>query len=232
VKVLVVAEFYPSERDPVLGLWAHRQAVAARDAGAEVEVVVLHRLVPPRASLRDRRALRVQEREGLRVTYVPFVSPPRERAYARWGSWAAPPLAATMRLLRRRFPFDLVHAHNGVPTGDAVLRSHLRAPLVVSVPGPDVLYVPQRVPGGEEAVRRTLGAARLTLANSQGIAEMARRHGAEDVRVVHLGTDLPGETIKRHDTLVTVAHLIARKRHAHVNPRATVSRAWWPSSCR
>jgi teichuronic acid biosynthesis glycosyltransferase TuaC len=226
VKVLVVAEFYPSERDPVLGLWAHRQAVAARDAGAEVEVVVLHRLVPPRASLRDRRALtelgrrlrepRVQEREGLRVTYVPFVSPPRERAYARWGSWAAPPLAATMRLLRRRFPFDLVHAHNGVPTGDAVLRSHLRAPLVVSVHGPDVLYVPQRVPGGEEAVRRTLGSARLTLANSQGIAEMARRHGAEDVRVVHLGTDLPGETIKRHDTLVTVAHLIARKRHADV----------------
>ena len=36
MKALVVAEFYPSERDPVLGLWAHRQAVAARDAGAEV----------------------------------------------------------------------------------------------------------------------------------------------------------------------------------------------------
>ena len=51
VKVLVVAEFYPSRRDPVLGIWAHRQALAARDAGAEVRVLVLHRLVPPRASL-------------------------------------------------------------------------------------------------------------------------------------------------------------------------------------
>jgi teichuronic acid biosynthesis glycosyltransferase TuaC len=226
VKCLVVAEFYPSERDPVLGLWAHRQAVAARDAGAEVEVVVLHRLVPPRASLRDRRALtelgrrlrepRVQEREGLRVTYVPFVSPPRERAYARWGTWAAPPLAAQLRLIRRRFPFDLVHAHNGVPTGDAVLRARPGAPLVVSVHGPDVLYVPQRVPGGDAAVRRALGGARLTLANSEGIAAMARRQGANDVRVVHLGTDLPGETIKRRDTLVTVGHLVARKRHADV----------------
>src|SRR3954454_6546628 len=103
MKALVVAEFYPSERDPVLGLWAHRQAVAARDAGAEVEVVVLHRLVPPQASLRDRSALRelgrrlreprTQEREGVRVTYVPFVSPPRAKAYARWGRWAAPSLA-------------------------------------------------------------------------------------------------------------------------------------------
>jgi glycosyltransferase involved in cell wall biosynthesis len=226
VKCLVVAEFYPSERDPVLGLWAHRQAVAARDAGAEVEVVVLHRLVPPRASLRDRRALtelgrrlrepRVQEREGLRVTYVPFVSPPRERSYARWGRWAAPPLAAQLRLMRRRFRFDLVHAHNGVPVGDAVLRAHPGVPLVVSVHGPDVLYVPQRVPGGDAAVRSALGAARLTLANSEGIAAMARRQGASDVRVVHLGTDLPGETIKRRDTLVTVAHLVARKRHADV----------------
>ena len=35
-RVAVVAEFYPSERDPVLGIWAHRQALAARDAGAEV----------------------------------------------------------------------------------------------------------------------------------------------------------------------------------------------------
>ncbi len=34
VKVCVVAEFYPRADDPVLGIWAHRQALAARDAGA------------------------------------------------------------------------------------------------------------------------------------------------------------------------------------------------------
>ncbi|MGA8363163.1 MAG: hypothetical protein WB709_01435, partial [Solirubrobacteraceae bacterium] len=52
MRVAVVAEFYPSRRDPVLGVWAHRQALAARDAGAEVHVLVLHRLVPSRATLR------------------------------------------------------------------------------------------------------------------------------------------------------------------------------------
>ncbi|HZB74927.1 MAG TPA: hypothetical protein VE526_01790, partial [Solirubrobacteraceae bacterium] len=38
-----------------------------------------------------------------------------------------------------------------------------------------------------------------------------------DVRVVHLGTDLPPAASERHpETLVTVAHLVARKRHADV----------------
>lgn len=227
MKAVVLSEFYPSERDPVLGIWAHQQAVAARDAGAEVEVVVLHRIVPPRAALRDPRAVRrelarrvreprVQERDGLRITYVPFVSPPRERSYARWGTWAAPPLAFALRAIRRRFPFELVHAHNGVPAGDAVRRARVRVPLVLSVHGPDVLFVPERVPGGDAAVAQAFGAARMTLANSRGIATLAQRRGAPDVRVIHLGTDLPGETTKRRETLVTVAHLIARKRHADV----------------
>lgn len=227
MRALVVAEFYPSERDPVLGLWAHEQARAARDAGAAVEVVVLHRLVPPRASLRDRTALReiarrlreprTQERDGLRVTYLPFVSPPRARAYARWGAWVAPPLAAALRRIRRRFPYDVVHAHNGVPAGDAVLRARAGAPLVLSVHGPDVLFVPQQVPGGDTAARRALAGARIVLANSAGIAGLARRQGAADVRVVHLGTDLPAPADGRSaETIVTVGHLVARKRHADV----------------
>jgi len=226
-----VAEFYPSERDPVLGVWAHRQALAARDAGAEVRVLVLHRLVPPRSSLTDgprgvARALgerlhepRGQTRDGLRVTYVPYVSPPRERSYAAWGAWAAPVLGLALRRLARSFPFELVHAHNAVPAGDAVRRAGVRRPLVVSVHGGDVLYTATRDQAGADAVARGLGAARLVLANSQGIAALARAHGAGETRVVHLGTELaPAQRPARHDgpSLVTVAHLVARKRHADV----------------
>jgi teichuronic acid biosynthesis glycosyltransferase TuaC len=233
-RVAVVAEFYPSERDPVLGVWAHRQALAARDAGAEVRVLVLHRLVPPRASLAAgpgaaRTALaelvrepRRQTRDGLQVTYVPFVSPPRERAYARWGAWAAPPLALALRRLARSFPFELVHAHNAVPAADAVVRARVRTPLVVSVHGGDVLYTAGRGEDGAQAVARGLGAAALVLANSHGIAELARAHGAGETRIVHLGTELPsaqrpaGGGREAAPTLVTVAHLVARKRHADV----------------
>ena len=236
MKVAVVAEFYPSRRDPVLGVWAHRQALAARDAGAEVRVLVLHRIVPPRAALRaGPKALahelgarvsepRAQTLDGLQVSYVSYVSPPRPRTYASWGAWAAPALGVALRKLRRTFPFELVHAHNAVPAADAVRRARVGVPLIVSVHGGDVLYTAAPPPLGSDAgilaVARGLGAARLTLANSQGIAELCRAHGAGEVRVVHLGADLPrAPRAPRREgppTLVTVGHLVARKRHVDV----------------
>jgi glycosyltransferase involved in cell wall biosynthesis len=215
MRVLVVAEYYPRAADPELGVWAHRQALAARDAGAEVEVVVLHRPVPSRAALRSREPRRIaapllqplhEERDGLRVTYAPFLAPPRPRSYAHWGAWAAP----TLRLALRRRRFDLVHAHYAMPAGDAVRRTG--APYVVSVHGGDLL-----AHAGAASVRRGLEGARLTLANSSGMAERARALGARETRVVHLGTDLPDAPPRhRPETLVSVAHLVARKRHADV----------------
>jgi glycosyltransferase involved in cell wall biosynthesis len=237
VKVLVVAEFYPSQRDPVLGIWAHRQALAAREAGAQVRVLVLHRVVPPRAAFASgpaaaasalaalAREPRAQTRDGLEISYVPYVSPARQGSYARWGAWAAPALGLAMTRLRRSFQFDLVHAHNAVPAGDAVRRVRaglrfVRAPLVISVHGGDVLYTAARVRAGGETVGRALAEARLVLANSQGIAELARTHGARETRVVHLGAEVPAAVRPARrggpPTLVTVAHLIARKRHGDV----------------
>jgi teichuronic acid biosynthesis glycosyltransferase TuaC len=227
VRVAVVSEFYPRAHDPVLGVWAHRQALAARDAGADVRVLVLHRPVPPRATrLRDApgaaRTLIAQPRhatlDGLDVRYVPFLAPPRPRTYGSWGAWAAPALAVALRRLRARFPYDLVHAHNAVPAADAVLRARIGAPLVVSVHGGDVFYTAPRYPAGARAVRRALDAARLVLANSAGIEEDAGRLGARATRVVHLGTDVPEQLAHRRTvpTLVTVGHLVARKRHADV----------------
>src|SRR5271167_859772 len=257
MKVAVVAEFYPRRGDPVLGVWAHRQALAARDGGAEVRVLVLHRLVPPRASLADgpsgaadalRKLVREplkQTHDGLDVSYVPYLSPPRSGSYATWGAWAAPTLGLALRRLRRSFGFDLIHAHNAVPAGDAVRRARINVPLVVSVHGGDVLYTaaapPTGTAAGAAAVARGLGAARLVLANSRGIAELAGAHGAGETRVVHLGADLPASLhparstgieigspptqirdpptragAPRGPSIVTVAHLIARKRHADV----------------
>jgi glycosyltransferase involved in cell wall biosynthesis len=245
VKVAVVAEFYPRQSDPVLGVWAHRQALAARDAGAEVRVLVLHRLIPPQSSFAAgpgsaARALaglvrepRKQTHDGLEISYVPYVSPPRSSSYASWGAWAAPPLALALRRLRRSFGFELIHAHNAVPAGDAVRRARLSVPLVVSVHGGDVLYTAAAPPTGSAAgiaaVARGLDAARLVLANSRGIAELARAHGAGETRVVHLGAELPSTPHPSRratiggphpspppPSIVTVAHLVARKRHADV----------------
>jgi glycosyltransferase involved in cell wall biosynthesis len=217
LRALVVAEFYPRANDPVLGIWAHRQAVAARDAGADVRVAVLYRPIPPRAEPRALgRYLRQPPRttlDGLTIDYVPFVSPPRAGSYGRWGAWAAPSLAAYLHTRRRSF--DLIHAHNAIPAGDAARRARIGKPLVVSVHGGDVFFTAPR--HGEDAVRRVFTGAAVVLANSHGIADRARDLGAAEARVVHLGTDVP-EQAGRHDphTVASLGHLVARKRHADV----------------
>jgi glycosyltransferase involved in cell wall biosynthesis len=228
VRVAIVAEYYPRASDPVLGVWAHRQAMAARDAGADVRVLVLHRPLPPLAALKrgDLAAARTAlcqpkraTRDGIEIAYVPYLSPPRPWSYATWGAWAAPLLRRALNRLHTTFPFDLVHAHYAVPAGDAVRRATPDVPLVVSVHGGDVLATAHRSAYAERTIRRTFAHAQLVLANSAGTQERCRALGARATTVVHLGTDLPSEAARniradRPPTLVTVGHLVARKRHA------------------
>ena len=228
MKVAIVAEYYPRASDPVGGTWAHRQAVAARDAGAEVRVLVLHRPLPSLAAVRavDGRALaralgqpaRV-ELDGIEVRYVRYVSPPRPLSYGTWGVWAAPALGLALKRLRREFPFAVLHAHNAVPAGDAVRRAAPGIPLVVSVHGGDV-HATVAGAAGARAVRAALQSAAVTLANSAGTARRCAEYGARATRVVHLGADLravpAAPPAQRHHTLVTVGHLVPRKRHADV----------------
>ena len=207
----------------MLGIWAHRQTLAAREVGAELRVLVLHRPIPPLRALRAAnltdalapvRQPRRTRYDGLRVEYVRYLSPPRPWSYESWGAWAAPALAHALRRIRTEFAFDLIHAHYAVPAGDAVRRATPDVPLVLSVHGHDV----QGPGAGGPNVRNTLTHARLVLANSQGTAERCRTLGARTTRVVHLGTDVPEEPTPRPTTptLVTVAHLAARKHHKDV----------------
>src|SRR5947209_7638730 len=124
MRVLVLAEYYPRAADPVSGVWAHRQALAAAGAGADVRVLVLHRPIPPLTSVRrldlDRAvAVVAQSRQatldGLRVDYLRYISPPRAISYRTWGAWAAPLLARKLRTIRRQFAYELIHAHYAVP---------------------------------------------------------------------------------------------------------------------
>jgi teichuronic acid biosynthesis glycosyltransferase TuaC len=241
VRVAVVAEWYPSPVDPVHGIWAHRQAVAARDTGAEVRVLAMRRPVPPLSVLRALAArppdaeplkrwsagvgstLRPWRLDGIPVRPVPFLSPPRPRSYGSWGHWMAPPLAVALDRLRRSWPFDLVHAHSIVPPGYAAARWRRgsgRPPLAVSAHGPDMIHVPGRSTLAAGASRTALRESDLVIANSRWAEARCREIADAQIRstVVHLGTDVPPEPPQRHErlTLVTVAHLVARKRHAVV----------------
>jgi glycosyltransferase involved in cell wall biosynthesis len=238
MRVAIVAEYYPRAADPTLGIWAHHQARAARDAGADVRVLVLHRPLPPLSALRGGVAdaaaaawmAAAQPRratiDGIHVDYLRYLSPPRGRSYAAWGAWAAPVLRRALIRLRAQFPFELVHAHYAVPAGDAVRRAAPDVPLLVSVHGGDVLGAHRDSP----AVAAALVHARLVLANSAGTARRCQARGARRVQVVHLGADPPpiAASAPATPTIVTVANLIERKRVADVIDALALLRASQP----
>ncbi len=237
MRVAVVAEWYPSPGDPVLGIWAHRQAVAARDAGAEVRVLALRRPIPPLSVARRlfhvppatgalsrwiagaRTSLRPTELDGLEVTPVPFVAPPRPVSYGSWGYWMAPPLRRALDRLYADWQFDVLHAHCLAPPGHAAARwiARRRTAFVVSAHGPDMINVPENSFVGRRACVAAMRVADLVVANSGWAAlrceEIAGR--ALAVRVVHLGADIPPAPSAHNGRtrIVTVAHLVARKRH-------------------
>ncbi len=232
----VVAEWYPSAFDPVHGVWAHRQALAAREAGADVRVLAMRRPVPPLSVLRSGELHRwltaVGETfaptliDGLPVTSVPLLAPPRPWSYGSWGHWAAPSLALALTRLRRRWPFEVLHAHSLVPPGfaSAWWRQRVspeRAPaLVVSTHGPDVIHVHRRSALARRATEAVLCQAEVVIANSRWAARRCEELAGRVLHtsVVHFGAELPSRQPARHQrtTAVTVAHLQARKRHAVV----------------
>jgi glycosyltransferase involved in cell wall biosynthesis len=244
VHVAVVAEYYPRPSHPGLGVWAHRQALAAREEGVEVRSFALERPIPPLSALRAlapgggrptlaplrewltsvRGAPRELALDGIPVRYVRFVSPPRPTSYGSWGRWASPPLARSLDAVERSWPIDLVHAHYAVPAGDAVLRwmrrTGRRVPLVVSVHGGDLTYAAPRSARGWRAVRDTLAAADAVIVNSSltgsKVAELIGDH--HRIEVVHAGSDLHGPANERHPypALVTVANLEPHKSQADV----------------
>jgi teichuronic acid biosynthesis glycosyltransferase TuaC len=238
LRVCVVAEYYPRRRDPVLGVWAHRQALAAREAGAEVRVLALERPIPPAATVRS--ALRGRPRrlaaavagamaqprrdvlDGLEVEYVRFLSPPRQRTYAHWDRWARRPLTRALERMQRSAPIDVLHAHYALPAGAAArpFAAWHGIPLVVSVHGGDVLG--PLLAGAEARARvgEVLRQSAAVLCNSSATRErVATLAGSgERMRVVHLGASAPRRRPEpRSDpTVATLGHVVGRKRHADV----------------
>jgi glycosyltransferase involved in cell wall biosynthesis len=234
MRVAIVAEYYPRRRDPVVGVWAHRQAVAARDAGAEVRVLAMERPLPsvaslrrgPRALLNDFRAFAdqptVEERDGIAVELVRFLSPPRERGYARWHQWGRRPLERALERLHREWPFDAVHAHYAVPWA-AAARPWAEAhgvPLVVSVHGGDLLAPILQAPETRAMAGAVLRDARAVICNSRSTLDRAGALAGrtDHMRVVHLGAEAPDPLPPKRPepSIATLAHVIPRKRHVDV----------------
>jgi len=233
MNVCVVAEYYPRRRDPVLGVWAHEQALAARAAGADIRVLTLERPVPPMSALKRPRELvaslrgfvrqpRHEQRDGLEVEHVRFLAPPRDTSYAEWDRWARRPLERALDRLDRSRRIDAVHAHYALPAGAAARGWAARngRPLLVSIHGGDVYGPLLSAPAARARVADVLRGADAVLCNSaETLARAARITGSpERMRVVHLGARAPSGAPPRRErrTVASLGQVVPRKRHEDV----------------
>ena len=227
VRVAVVAEYYPRAADPVLGVWAHRQALAARDAGAEVRVLVLHRPLPSRAALRSRdpRALVAPLRQPLRTRArraarrlrpVPRAAAAAQlRLVGRLGGAVArarpAPAAARVPVRPRPRPLRRARRRRRAPRARRRAGRRLRARRRRAVArGSARAPAPRRcAPGSAHAG--------IVLANSRrDRAALPRARGAADRGRAPRHRPAGAVAERRGATLVTVGHLVARKRHGDV----------------
>jgi glycosyltransferase involved in cell wall biosynthesis len=207
--------------------------VAARDAGADVRVLVLERPVPPAASLRRpwklpgtlagiARQPKRDDLDDIQIRYVRFVAGDRGKNYATWHERAAEPLSEALAELHAEWPFDLVHAHYALPAGGAAspfVRDR-NLPLVVSVHGGDVLGPLLQAPEARAVVAEVLTSASEVICNSRATLERVAdiTLDEERLRVVYLGASAPDDPLPKREspTVSTLAHVIPRKRHADV----------------
>jgi glycosyltransferase involved in cell wall biosynthesis len=171
LKVAVLTTSYPRHAGDVAGLFVADQVQRIRERGVEVEVV----------SPASFRHYGIAYGAGIAGNL-------RSRPYL---ALALPLMLGGFARAARRAAHDcdLVHAH-WLPAGAVAMTTG--KPFVVQVWGTDV-ELARRVPA---LARRVLRRARLVIAPSTALADEARRLGADDVRTIPSGVDLPEQVAK------------------------------------
>lgn len=147
LRILVVANLYPSARHPAFGTFVGARVAALRRAGQDVSVV----------AITDDRLHRGVAGKYLRLALGAFRT------------------VAAARLLRRRF--DIVEAHIAFPTGLIAwpVARLGGARLVLFCHGSDVTVLPWRSARRASLAGRLFRAADLVIANSRFTADIADR---------------------------------------------------------
>ena len=204
-RVLVLANWFPSDAQPGLGSFVMEQVQALRDScGLDVRVlcgrpywistlrpwVVARGLADWRATLRN---LSWAKRDGVPVLEFPYLVGLPFPLYSHSWTYRTSALRA-LPILRRSFRFDVMHAHTAFLDGNAaaVLAKRLDVPWILTEhTGPFDQFVARRW-----IRRRTMLAfreAHRTFAVSSSHATQIARHllpGSQPVQVLHNGIDV------------------------------------------
>ncbi len=180
MRVLVVSHMFASSLSPD-DVFIYSQTRALADQGVEVRVLqpIPWAPCPLRCRSKWRRYhLVAQERSwgGLLVARVPYPRPPSGVLQPLAAPLLVAPLLRALRLVRRSFDFQVIHAHALTPDGFAAVLAGrvLHSPVVVSARGSDVHTYPRRSAWIAWETRYALTRCHALVAVSQELARQAR----------------------------------------------------------
>ena len=242
MRLLTFTTLYPNDEQPNHGVFVEnrlRHLVASGEVESSVVAPVAY--FPSGRALfgtwgRTARVPRVERRHGLVVRH------PRYLVVPKLGMNWAPSLLyrsaarAVRRLMADGQHFDAIDAHYLYPDGVAAVRLGrlLNLPVVVTARGSDVTQLPH-YPRPRAAIERAIAGADALITVSASLREGLLTLGAPAERVTVLRNGVDTEAFRQLDrtvarrtlglsrpTLVSVGHLIERKRH-HLTIEAMVA---------
>lgn len=173
----MLSHMYPSAVNPTAGIFVHEQVRALARLGHDVRVVSPKGWAPPllRRWAAYRRVPGTAAVAGVPVLYPRMLSLPGARLGHRNADAMRTAIAGPLRRVRRRWPFDVIHAHMLVPDGWAAARigAALGVPAVATAHRADVLDVPARGPRSRARVAEAVSALDQVCAVSARIGEAA-----------------------------------------------------------
>lgn len=185
MRVLVVANNFPTPELPLDGAYVLRQLQALRRLGHEFRVLRLApfspKFYPPWAYYR--RIPKVYESEEIPVHVLRTIALPRLALLPTYSLQLASPVRDQVR----DFGADLIHAHGTLPAG--LVASSSTLPYILTGHGSDTYDTPWRRRSLELSARRAVRTAACCTAVSAFIADSLRRLGSPKVTIVPNGAD-------------------------------------------
>lgn len=221
-----VCRSLPTPTDPSSGIFVLNR-VTAMALGAEVELVQPVPHFPLLAPLPAWAKSTTRVASGLRIEHAPMFYFPRVFKSLD-ATWLRRAVADRIERMHRDRPIDVIDAHFGYPEGAgcvAVARG-LGIPLFITIRGFEKEFVTRRLIGRQ--MLDAFAAATGIVAVSHSLRELAVRHGVDPakIRVIHNAIDRQvfrvGNRAEARRALglepelpliVSVGHLISRKRH-------------------
>lgn len=192
-KVLVISHMFPTPVNEVSGIFVHSQCVALQKQGIELHVLCPTPCFPLYPKWKKYRSITgTTEVGGVPVTYVPTTMIPGGKFFHRYGSFYVKSIRKAVYELKKKFDFELIHAHAAFPDGYAggVFAKEIGVPLITSLHGSDIMVYPKRHPKILARTQEALQWSNQVIAVSHSLWEEARKISSDvQGRIIHNGFD-------------------------------------------